>query len=376
MTQNIIATDTSKLSIDSGTIYLYEIQIGEATYRFCNEYDGASYDQPVIFDGKSYTVLPMAATGFEVTGEGAQVRPTLSMANVESLIKSSSAFGESFSFNDLIGARLTKRTTFEKYTGSGATAFELRKEVYIIDRITSRNKLQVQFELASPFDVQGVVLPNRVVTGKYCPWVYTGYGRNGDFTKSGCIWRDNNQKYDKDSNPTSVFFNEFDEPLINVDALADANYYKGTYSAATEYTWNHIVQYSGDYWRPKVASVQGVTPEKYSISWQLVRIFSVWNSTTSYIVNSSDFLKNSYVYEGNTVWRAVKANTNERPSNDLGSWVRADSCGKTLNSCRVRFQATLARPSPATHINAKPSGRLNTDTILPFGGFPGAEKFR
>ena len=58
---------------------------------------------------------------------------------------------------DLIGRRLTRRTTLQKYlvgeSGDSTPPVEFPKAVYILDRLKNRNILMLTFELASPFDV-------------------------------------------------------------------------------------------------------------------------------------------------------------------------------------------------------------------------------
>ena len=45
-------------------------------------------------------------------------------------------------------------------------------------------------------------------------------------------------------------------------------------------------------------------------------------------------------------------------------WKRLDVCGKTINSCKVRFQGSRV------------DSTLDQSVPLPFGGFPGLLKFK
>ena len=56
------------------------------------------------------------------------------------------------------------------------------------------NALIVAFELASPFDIENVKVPGRVVVGQYCPWEYQGVRRG---RPGGCSW---------DLNSRGIFF--------------------------------------------------------------------------------------------------------------------------------------------------------------------------
>ena len=75
---------------------------------------------------------------------------------------------------------------------------------YILDRVAAENHLIVQFELCSPFDVQGLKIPNRYVIGKYCPWEYRGAATQGNNSiKSGCSYNGTNY-FDIDGNSVST----------------------------------------------------------------------------------------------------------------------------------------------------------------------------
>ena len=160
---------------------------------------------PLVFDGNTYYALPMEMSDFEINTEGAQNRPTITIGNVESIIRTSSTFQNGddggisglsdFSVDSLIGKRITKRQTLEKYLTLDPTAVstkaivEYPKRTYIIDRIKQRTEDLIVFELANPFDLEGIKLPNRQVIGKYCPWAYQGLSFS---TPTGaCSWPEN-----------------------------------------------------------------------------------------------------------------------------------------------------------------------------------------
>ena len=99
-----------------------------------------------------------------------------------------------FKLDDLIGSKLTKRTTLEKYLSSDPT-IEFPKAVYIIDRIQQKTNLFVTFELAAPFDLAGVRIPARTVVGKYCPWQYQGARSEliASDRRGACVWKEHSQ---------------------------------------------------------------------------------------------------------------------------------------------------------------------------------------
>ena len=409
MSNVVIATDAQDLEIDSGIVELYEIEIGTVPegedlgtnilyFHPGKDLDNGTADNDLIYNGNTYVALPIFLEGIEKSAEGASPRPKLTFANVESIIKDNSIFktqmddgtwhseidkvavnSDNFKMDDLIGARVTRRKTLEKYTGSGVTGYEFGKELFVIDRITNKNSIFIEVELASPMDLGGVRVPRRQVIGKYCPWVY----QQGvtDITKSACIWKTHEQFEDKEEDVFSFYFTVNDEPLVLASKFtgntAIQPYWQGPHNSSTPYTKSHFV-YTGSltdnpiYWRCE-SDHSGVTPKEGKTQWQIVRTYTVWSNSENYIVNSADARRNSYVKYGNTIWRAVRANTNVIPGSNESVWTRGDVCGKLLRSCKIRYQGTPVMNGGGDGI---PSSEVDTNIPLPFGAFPGTRKFR
>lgn len=189
---------------------------------------------------KQYLATPIGIEGFSIASDGAQNRPTLSVANVASLARSISDNSSSDSVEnettfdnilqdlnitkneDILGSivyhrRTLLKNTFVKISGSFyayddrstvVTSAPIPKEFpsakYILDRVAAENHLIVQFELCSPFDVQGLKIPNRYVIGKYCPWEYRGAATQGNNSiKSGCSYNGTSY-FDIDGNTVST----------------------------------------------------------------------------------------------------------------------------------------------------------------------------
>lgn len=131
----------------------------------------------VVFDGNLYARFPLMASGFEKTGQGSPPRPTLQIANVTGLVGALVN-----QLDDLVNCKLTRIRTFVKYldavnfTGGVNPEADpnqiLDREVYFIDRKASENKVFIEFELTSSFDVQGVMLPRRQIIQNVCTWKY------------------------------------------------------------------------------------------------------------------------------------------------------------------------------------------------------------
>ena len=69
--------------------------------------------QELVWQGNKYAALPIEADGFEYSAKGALPRPTLTVANITSLLS-----GVMDSYDDLIGAKVTRKRTFAKYLDS------------------------------------------------------------------------------------------------------------------------------------------------------------------------------------------------------------------------------------------------------------------
>lgn len=133
--------------------------------------------QPVIWQGKTYSALPIEADGFNVLTKGSLPRPRMRVANINGLFSAQVA-----QFDDLIGCKLTRKRTFAKYLdavnftgGINATADAnqyLADDIWFVDRKVSENRYIIEWELASAFDVQGVMLPFRQVIQNSCSSKY------------------------------------------------------------------------------------------------------------------------------------------------------------------------------------------------------------
>jgi phage-related protein len=69
--------------------------------------------QEVVWQGNRYSAMPIEAEGFEFSGMGSIPRPTVTVANITSIL--SSVIN---SYDDLVGAKITRKKTFAKYLDS------------------------------------------------------------------------------------------------------------------------------------------------------------------------------------------------------------------------------------------------------------------
>ena len=134
--------------------------------------------QNVVWQGEEYVRFPISVTGFEYTGQGQFPRPKIRVSNVMSAITALV-----LQYNDLIGAKLTRRRTMAKFldevnfSGGNPSAdptAEFELDVYYIDRKSSENMEVVEFELSSACDLAGVRIPRRQIVQNICIWKYRG----------------------------------------------------------------------------------------------------------------------------------------------------------------------------------------------------------
>lgn len=164
----------------SAIIEMYELDAtiqGAGILRFHAGINGVM--QPLVWAGQTYSPLPIAASGFDTTIKGSLPRPKMQISNSGSLMSY-----EVMTYDDLVGAKLTRRRTFAKYLdavnftgGVNASADVNQKypdDIWYVDQKTSENMLMIEWTLASPFDLIGVMLPRRQVIQNSCPWAYRG----------------------------------------------------------------------------------------------------------------------------------------------------------------------------------------------------------
>lgn len=158
-------------------VELYEIDatsLGGSIVRLHAGVNGLGDD--VVWQGNTYSRFPIIATGFQKSGSGAMPRPVVQVANVTGLVGVLAR-----TYNDLVGARFTRRRTFAKYLDavnfaagnpSADPTAHFADEVWIVDRKSTETRVMVEFELAAAWDVAGIMLPRRQVVQNVCTWGY------------------------------------------------------------------------------------------------------------------------------------------------------------------------------------------------------------
>ena len=382
MSNDIISSDLQASFISDPLVVLYELDLNSTFDKSDGDYSdsnilrfhpGLDSDLGVVkfhrlgnpaenteLAAKEYAALPLILDGIDFQSDGALARPTVTIANVTNVFQNA-LDDNNFTFEELVGKRLTRRRTFANYIVGGAdaaTPYELPEATYVIERIAARNNTAVTFELTSPFDVNNVQLPGRVVIGKYCPWIYQGEANN---LGGGCSWLKTNEIAYKDKSHF-VYVNIDDKRMYSSTVMdaADSNY-----SSAVEYSQNDIVKYNNKFYQSLSASNTDNTPtDNLGTWWEEVIRFTTYASGSSYNIGD-------HVLHNNMIWRCILASSGNEPGFNSVYWTRADLCSKTLTGCKKRYQAL-----PTEDAANKPMRvSLDTTKVLPFGGFPGSVKF-
>jgi lambda family phage minor tail protein L len=131
----------------------------------------------IFWQGNAYDPWPITTQGFKVDPDQPPV-PTLSAGNINGRMTALC-----LAFQDLVGARLTRRRTLGKYLDAinfpegNPTADpeqEIPPELWFIERRSAEDSTQVTWELASPMDFGGRQLPARQIIANVCSWLIKG----------------------------------------------------------------------------------------------------------------------------------------------------------------------------------------------------------
>ncbi len=188
-----------KLIRDSQTIgslipiELYGLDLSTLGGSVLHFYSGVNgNNQPLVWQGITYSPLPIESEGFDITGNGTLPRPKIRVANIDGIFSSLV-----MNYDDLIGCKLIRRRTFAKYLDAvnfvdgnpDADPFqEYPPDIWFFERKISENRFLIEWELASAFDLQGVLLPRRQIIQNSCSWIYKS---------AECSWVPTDRFYDK-----------------------------------------------------------------------------------------------------------------------------------------------------------------------------------
>jgi lambda family phage minor tail protein L len=149
---------------------------GSADIYYFHNGVNAAVTGNVVWSGQSYVRLPLEATGFDYSSSGSLPRPKLAVSNIDrSITELLLEVNLITAGNDLGGAKVVRIRTLKKYLDGQPGADPHAKfadEIWYVDRKSNENRAVVEFELASKFDLVGVMLPRRQIIANICQWAY------------------------------------------------------------------------------------------------------------------------------------------------------------------------------------------------------------
>lgn len=148
----------------------------------------------IIFRGDVYGARPFGISGIGFTSNGKAEKPQLSLSNLDGRVAALIR-----SYNGMMQAKVTIWITQADLLGENGAVEDgaYRKMVYYIERPNFVNRDVARFDLTSPYDMDGIMIPSRL-TQSVCYWAQRGWYRSG----KGCGYN-GSAMFDKDNNPVS-----------------------------------------------------------------------------------------------------------------------------------------------------------------------------
>lgn len=132
--------------------------------------------ESVVWKGNTYDPYPIKGSGFEVSVKGTSNRPTLALSNLFGLVT-----GLVNEFDDCLGAVVCRRQVYANnldpvnFVNNTNTKHDVTKEIvnyFVIEQVESLTTEIVRFRLAIPTELDGLLLPARMMMSNTCQFVY------------------------------------------------------------------------------------------------------------------------------------------------------------------------------------------------------------
>jgi phage-related protein len=248
--------------------------------------------QEIVWQGNKYSAFPIEAEGFEFSGKGAIPRPTLTVANIISTLSSVIA-----DYDDLIGAKVTRKKTFAKYLDS--------------------------YCYTNGYPVGGVCIGES--------------GSDPSLSKSDCL--------DTNKNGSVGTWTVYSSS--NCGSCSTAGYATSSACTTAGYTWTDGIWYvsaladdtahfSDEIWYVDRKAVETRTHIQFELT-AAHDIHGVKLPSRSVVANSCPWLYKGTEcgYSGSTYWD-IDNNTVVSSSDDV--------CAKTFTACELRFPESVESP--------------------------------
>ena len=138
--------------------------------------------KPIWWQGNEYMPWPCIIEGIESTTSGRDSQPSLKVANIDASITALCLY-----YDDLVQAKVTVHDTLAKYLdarnfpegNAAADPTQEKRKVFFIDAKSEETNEVIEFTLASPMDLQGIMIPTRQLHS-ICTWCIRNKYRSGD----------------------------------------------------------------------------------------------------------------------------------------------------------------------------------------------------
>jgi len=284
----------------------------------------------IIWNNQEYIATAVQVEGFESNIVGRLPRPKITVSNTDYVVSSLIR-----NYADLKSSKFVRVKIFlkdldainfdssENPFGTPDPLAYISREKYLISQKLLENKQLVQFELITPFDLQSLDTGIRSIHGRYCSWQYRG---------SGCNYQGNLISTEKDED-----FSVFPTAIIR-NSVGD--FAKETYEKTID-----------------------------GLKWELNKTYGLGD-----VVYVDNIDLSGPKDPPKTFFVCIEVHTSDIFTNPSFSkkWQK-DGCSKTISACKKRFYDDQ-------YYNFRSLVRVTNDSksvnkILPFGGFPGADKF-
>ena len=293
-TNNSLVADLQGQSQSSGLITVFEVllpdsDIGGAgvdklyfhdgsngaediTWYSLNDEDNFGSTTAINYGVQTYSAFPVESEGWEIKGTGSLARPSVRFANINNYWSANLS-----NFDDLVGAKVIRRRTLQKYLSTNPPV-EFNRDVYYIERKATETATMVEFELTSAFDVPGVQLPRRQIIAARCPWKYK------DSDQGGCDWPSDN-RFTIDGTEHTLYFDKDDTKITNPDTWGlqniVSNRTNNLYAAKTYAVGNYV-----EYHRP----IGGLYPVSAITDGTNERVLTLANAAARDVFTAGDFV--------------------------------------------------------------------------------------
>lgn len=158
--------------------------LGGPVMNFCQ---AAVNQSGVTYRGVYYVPVDIDATGFEYNGSGGLPTPKIKLANTNQVFQQIVN-----TYGDLVGCPVSRIRTFAQFLDDGLqpdTGAFIGPDLFQVERKSTENAIFIEWELSASLDVQGVMLPKRMVIRDTCTWRYRSWNavtQSFDYSKAQC----------------------------------------------------------------------------------------------------------------------------------------------------------------------------------------------